>query len=97
MGLAGYRELTSVSILEGGAQHFPHVHTFFRDTGLTMVGYHLDPSGCGMRSEMPRSEAYLCTVHKDTGTTIMCVAMTRHCGGIAECCLCGDPAPSPRL
>ena len=70
VGLAGYRELVSVSILEGGAAHFPHVHTFFGDTGLTMVGFHLDAMGCGLRSE-----AYLCTVNTATRTVLMYVLL----------------------
>ena len=46
MGLAGYSDLVRAGILQHGAAHFPHLTSFFRDTGMTMVGFAWVPQGC---------------------------------------------------
>lgn len=37
-GLQGYQDARRTGLLKGGADDFTHIHRFFDDTGLTLVG-----------------------------------------------------------
>jgi hypothetical protein len=46
-GMQGYFDLRENGKLRGGADDFAHIHTFFRETGLTMVGWIPDDALAG--------------------------------------------------
>lgn len=46
-GVQGYFDARERGLLAGGADDFVHIHTFFRDSGLTLVGYQPDDACVG--------------------------------------------------
>ena len=46
-GVQGYFDACKRGALAGGADDFVHIHTFFRDSGLTLVGYEPDDACVG--------------------------------------------------
>jgi hypothetical protein len=70
----GYADVVAGGHMPGAARDFQHIHAFFRETGLTMVGMVPEPSICtttpASDDKDPRATGLICALAADGATVI---------------------------